>query len=300
MRVDPLWGGSRNSRMNRRALLAAAGAALGAACTPSLGAFDAVAPRDGGARKVLNDGAYGPLPRHRLNLFAPEPLDEPAPVLVFIHGGSWASGDKNEYDFAGAAFASRGFVTAIPNYRLVPEVRFPGFLEDCALAVRWVQDNAGAHGGDPTRVVLAGHSAGAYNAVMLALDPRYLSDAGVEAQHIRGVAGIAGPYDFLPFDVPASQNAFGQAPDPASTQPITFAHADAPPLLLLWGEDDETVGPRNIEGLERAMRATGGAVETKRYPSVNHVDILLALSRPFRGQAPVLADVAEFAQRVTR
>ena len=285
--------------MHRRTLLTLAGSALAAACTPSLGAFDAVAPRDGGARKVLSDSPYGPLPRQRLNLFAPEPLDGPAPVLVFIHGGSWASGDNSEYDFAGAAFASRGFVTAIPNYRLVPEVRFPSFLEDCALAVRWVQDNAATHGGDPNRIVLVGHSAGAYNAVMLALDPRYLVGVGADLQRIRGVAGIAGPYDFLPFDVPASQNAFGAAPDPAATQPISFARADAPPLLLLWGEDDETVGPRNIEGLERAMRGAGGAVETKRYANVNHVDILLALSRPLRGQAPVLADVTEFAQRVT-
>lgn len=287
--------------MNRRTLLAAGSIALAGACTPSLAAFDQVAPKDGGARRLARDVSYGTLERQQLNLFGP---DEPAvagarPVVVFIHGGSWASGNKDEYDFAGAAFAAQGFVTAIPNYRLVPEVRFPGFLEDCALAVRWIADNAAAHGGDPERIVLVGHSAGAYNAVMLGLDGRFLQGTGVDAQRIKGVVGLAGPYDFLPFDVTASQNAFGQAPDPAATQPISFARADAPPLLLLWGEDDATVGPRNIAGLERAMRAAGGAVEAKTYPDVNHVDILLALSRPFRGQAPVLADVVAFARRVT-
>lgn len=181
----------------------------------------------------------------------------------------------------------------------MPEVRFPTFLDDCARAVRWISDHAHEHGGDPQRIVLVGHSAGAYNAMMLALDRAYLRNAGVDAQSIRGAAGLAGPYDFIPFDVDATRNAFGQAPDPQATQPIRFARLDAPPLLLLWGEDDTTVGPRNLQSLERATRAAGGAVETKLYPGIDHAAILLALSRPFRGRAPVLEDVTEFARRVT-
>jgi acetyl esterase/lipase len=147
--------------------------------------------------------------------------------------------------------------------------------------------------------VLVGHSAGAYNAMMLALDAHYLRDAGVDPGAIRCVAGLAGPYDVLPFDVDATRNAFGQAPDAQLTQPIHFARADAPPMLLLWGDADTTVGPRNLESLARVQRAAGGAVETKIYPGVNHIEILLAISRMFRGKAPVLADVAAFARRVT-
>ncbi|MBL8545187.1 MAG: alpha/beta hydrolase [Hyphomonadaceae bacterium] len=247
---------------------------------------------------MARDVAYGDSPRQRLDVYAPDGAHD-RPVIVFIYGGSWNSGSKNDYAFAGAALAAQGFVTIVPDYRLVPDVRFPEFLTDCARAVRWAGDHAGEYGGDPTRIVLLGHSAGAYNAMMLGLDTQYLHDAGVDATHIRGVVGLAGPYDFLPFDVDATRDAFGQAPDSALTQPVHFARGDAPPLLLLWGEADTTVGPRNLEGLARATRAAGGRVETKTYPGVNHVDIMLALSRPLRGRAPTLGDVIGFATRVT-
>ncbi len=281
--------------MRRRTLLAA----LPAACTPSLGTFDTLAPRDGGVRRIVRDAAYGSHPRQGLDLYRPRSAAAPLPIIVFIHGGSWRNGDRRDYNFLGAALAAQGFVAALPNYRLVPEARFPSFVEDCAAAVRWLQDNAASHGGDPERIVLMGHSAGAYNAIMLALDGRFLTAAGVGASRIRGAVGLAGPYDFVPFDVPATQDAFGGTPDPQATQPVRYARADAPPLLLLWGADDATVGPRNIASLERAMREAGGRVEAKTYPNIDHVEIMLALSRPFRGTAPVLADVARFARQVT-
>ncbi len=281
--------------MYRRSLLLAA---LAGACTPSLGAFNAVAPRDRGARRAARDVAYGEGQRRKLDVYAPEGANG-RPVIVFIYGGSWNSGSKDDYAFVGAAFASRGFVTVIPDYRLVPDVRFPDFLDDCALAVRWAVDHAREYGGDPSRIVLVGHSAGGYNAMMIGLDAHYLRDAGVEASNVRGVVGLSGPYDFLPFDVDATRNAFGQAPDLPLTQPLHFARADAPPLLLLWGEADTTVGPRNLRALAAATREAGGRVETKTYPSVNHVDIMLALSRPLRARAPTLVDVTAFAERVT-
>lgn len=281
--------------MHRRTLLLAT---LAAACTPSLGTFNALAPRDAGGRRVGQDLVYGEGARRRLDVYAPEGASG-RPVIVFVYGGSWSSGNKNEYAFAGAALASRGYVTVIPDYRLVPEVRFPNFIDDCAAAMRWAADHAQEYGGDPSRIVLVGHSAGAYNVMMLALDAHFLRDAGVDASRIRGAIGLSGPYDFLPFDVDATRNAFGQAPDTALTQPVHFARGDAPPLLLLWGETDTTVGPRNLRSLNAAMRAAGGRVEAKTYPGVNHVDIMLALSRPLRGRAPTLADVTAFVERVT-
>jgi acetyl esterase/lipase len=283
--------------MDRRTLLASTLPLFAGGCA-SLATFDEIAPRDQGARRVARDLAYGDGPRHRLDLYAPKDATGPLPVIVFIYGGSWDSGRKDDYEFVGAALASRGFLVAIPDYRLVPEVRFPGFIEDCAQAVRWVADHASDHGGDSRRVVLVGHSAGAYNAAMLALDAHYLRDASIDMARIVGMAGLAGPYDFIPFDVDATRNAFGQARDPQLTQPVQFARADAPPLLLLWGEDDTTVGPRNLESLARVQRAAGGAVETKTYPGIDHVEIMLALSRPLRGRAPVLDDLIAFARRV--
>lgn len=289
--------------MRRRTLLTALPAALAAAgCTPTLGQFDAFAPRDPGAERIVTDARYGEGPRRRLDLYAPSDARARGgnlPTIVFFYGGSWDSGSKDDYEFLGIALAAQGFLVAIPDYRLVPDVRFPEFLDDSAAAVRWVHDMAGSHNGSGERIVLMGHSAGAYNTMMLALDAHYLRDAGVDARVVRGAVGLAGPYDFLPFDVDATRNAFGQARDPRATQPVTFARADAPPLLLLWGEDDTTVGPRNIQGLARAQRAAGGAVETKTYPRVGHVEIMLALSRTFRQRAPVLADASAFARRVT-
>lgn len=285
--------------MDRRVFLAAAPAL--AACTPSLGTFDTLAPRDQGTRRTLHDQAFGPEPRQRLDLYCPiQNQNRPLPVIVFFYGGSWRSGDKDDYNFLGAALAAQGFLVAIPNYRLVPEVRFPTFLEDCAAAVRWVGDNAGGFGGDPSRIVLMGHSAGAYNAIMLTLNALYLEAASFDASRICGAIGLAGPYDFLPFDVPATIDAFGQTLDLASTQPTSFARADAPPLWLGWGEADKTVGRRNIDALASAVRSRGGRVETRLYPDIDHVEILLALSRPFRGVAPVLADAIAFANAVTR
>lgn len=284
--------------LSRRALFTGAAAAGLSACAPSLGTFNRLAPHDGGAVRRLRAAPYGAGARRTLDLYAPDNGGAVAPVLVFFYGGSWRSGAKEDYGFVGDAFASRGFVTIIPDYRLAPDV-FPSFLEDGAAAIAWVRANAATYGGDPDRIVLAGHSAGAYNAIMLTLDAHYLRAAGVAAGAIKGAAGLAGPYDFLPYDVAATRDAFGGAPDPQLTQPVHFARADAPPLWLGWGEQDETVGRKNIVGLETAMHAAGGVVETKLYPNLNHVSILLALSRPFRGRAPVLDDVAAFARRIS-
>ncbi len=283
----------------RRTFLLGSLATLVAACTPSLGTFNTLVPRDRGARRVAEAISYGDAPRQKLDIYSPTTRGDGLPVVIFIYGGSWASGERSHYAFAGAALAAQGFVTIIPDYRLVPEVRFPGFVEDCAAAVRWAQVHAADYGGDPSRIVVVGHSAGAYNAIMLALDARYLAAAGADIRALRGVVGLAGPYDFLPFDVAATRNAFGEAPEPQQTQPVTFARRDAPPLLLLWGDGDTTVGPRNLHSMETAMREVGGAVESRIYPGVNHVDIMLALSRPLRGRADTLADVSAFVRRVT-
>lgn len=281
--------------MNRRQALSVTAMAAGAAaCTP-LQLFDTLAPRDDRPARVRRTVRFGPGARQAFDITTPKGAKD-APVVVFFYGGGWDSGRRQDYEFAAAAFAAQGFVCAVPDYRLVPEVRFPTFVEDCAAAVAAVQTRAAEFGGDPARIVLAGHSAGAYNALMLALDARFLSNAGAT---IRGAAGLAGPYDFLPFDVRASIEAFGQFPDPSQTQPITFARADAPPTLLLTGLDDTTVRPRNTEALAKKLAELGAPVEAKKYPGITHAEILIALAPPLRTRAPVLADVSAFVRRVT-
>ncbi len=262
-----------------------------AACSP-VDVLNATVPKDGYA--VSEGLAYGPGPRHRLDVYVPDDLAGPAPVVVFFYGGSWKNGDRGDYLFAAEALVSRGYVAVVPDYRLYPDVAFPDFLDDGARAVRWVRESIAAYGGDPDRLFLMGHSAGAYNAAMLALDPDYLANAGIDRGAVRGVIGLAGPYDFLPLDTRTTRQVFGDAPDLPATQPVTFADAGAPPLLLLTGADDTTVRPRNSESLARAMAAEGGEAELRVYPDLGHIGIVLALADGQRGRAPVLDDLDAF------
>ncbi|MFN3944858.1 MAG: alpha/beta hydrolase [Allosphingosinicella sp.] len=262
----------------------------------ALTSFDTLVPKDRAGRRVAADLRYGDHPRHVYDLYAPRRARGPLPIILFFYGGSWASGLRQGYRFVGRALAARGFLVAIPDYRLVPEVRFPAFLEDGAAAFAAVRDRARDHGGDPDRIVLAGHSAGAWMAAMLALDRRWLA-RGHDA--VRGLVGIAGPYDFLPLSGPVTQAAFGGAGDLDATQPVAFAGPHAPPALLLHGERDATVKPRNSTRLAGLLREAGADAEARLYPGIGHVAILTALALPFRRRAPVLADLADFARRCT-
>ncbi|WP_332682391.1 alpha/beta hydrolase [Bosea sp. (in: a-proteobacteria)] len=283
------------TRPNRRALLAAGGAGVLSACSP-LRLLNALTPADAGGRLAASGIAYGPEARHRLDIYVPEAATRRAPVMVFLYGGGWNSGERADYTFVGSAFAAQGFVTVVPDYRLVPEVRFPAFVEDGALALRWVRDHIASHGGDASGITLSGHSAGAYIAMMLALDSRYLARAGLRPGFVDSVAGLAGPYDFLPLDDPRSIAAFGQYPRPMETQPVNYARGRAPRILLATGEEDGTVEPRNSQVLARKLAAAGAQVEFRSYPELGHAGILLALGRGFRDRAPVLADIVRFAK----
>lgn len=278
--------------VTKRLTLAAAAAALTAACSP-LSLFATLSPKDPAAR-VSRGEAYGPNPRQTLDVYAPRGARGAAPIAVFFYGGSWDSGRRQDYNWVGRALASRGFVTVVADYRLYPEVRYPVFLEDGAQAIRWASDNAARFGGDPTRIVLVGHSAGAYNAVMLGLDGRYLRAAGVDPARIKAVAGLSGPYDFLPLDGAITTRVFGETPDLPGTQPLAYVKAASPPAFLATGNDDSMVYPRNTVALAKRLREAGVAVEERHYAGVDHVRMVLALSRPLRGRAPVLDEMTDF------
>jgi acetyl esterase/lipase len=277
-------------------LLLLTGAAMLAGCS-ALSAFDTLAPRDPGGRIAAKSVAYGAHPRQKLDVFVPVAAAPNAPVLVFFYGGSWKNGTKDDYEFVGQALAAQGFVTVVADYRLVPEARYTDFLADGAGAVRWACDNATSYGGDGSRILLAGHSAGAYNAAMVALDPRYLRQAGVNPRNIRAFAGLSGPYDFLPLDPGTAQEVFGAEPDKPATQPISFVRPSSPPAFLATGDQDTTVRPKNTVALAAKLRAAGVPVEEHIYPGLDHADTLLALSRPFRGKAPELAEMTAFLKR---
>jgi acetyl esterase/lipase len=261
-------------------------------CTRML---DAIVPDSGYARETSQP--YGEGPRRTLDVYVPTGVKEAAaPILVFFYGGNWRDGDKATYRFLGQAFASQGIVTVVPDYRLYPETRFPGFLEDGAAAVAWARANAARLGGDPDRIYLMGHSAGAYTAAMLALDPQWLARAGVDRRAVRGLIGLAGPYDFLPLDSNTTA-IFGAAPDPVATQPISFVTPDAPPMFLATAAWDSTVGPHNAANLARAARGEGVAVTAVEYPRIGHIMLVAALAAPLRWLAPVRDDAAAFIAR---
>jgi len=256
----------------------------------TLNVIDRFTPGEG-AEKVAGDvpfGAHG----QQLDVWRSDKSDPGAPVIVFLHGGGWVKGSRGEYGWAGRAYASRGFVVVVPDYRKVPQVRFPAFLEDGADAVRWTIDNIARFGGDPSRITLAGHSAGAHTVAMLALDPQWLAKAGAPGA-VKAAVGLSGPYDFYPFTGRAVE-AMGQWPRPQETQPISFARKDAPPMLLVTGTEDTTVRPKNALNLAAKLKAVGARVELKEYAGQGHEDIAMALSLPFRGKAPVLDDSAAF------
>ena len=256
---------------------------------------------DGGVQSVARGVAFGPDPRHRLDVYAPANSIAASrlPVVIFFYGGGWNDGNRADYAFAGRAFAAQGFVAVVADYRLVPQVRFPTFIEDGALAVKWVRENVARYGGDPGRIALSGHSAGAYIAAMLALDTRYLTNAGVDPAIVRAAALLSGPYDFFPFTEVRGREAMGRWPRPAETQPISFARAGAPPLLLMHGTADTIVQPRNSRALAAKLTALGSPVELRLYPGKSHIDTIKSLSPAFRGSTPALADSIAFLRRYT-
>lgn len=260
-----------------------------------LNTVNALTPGEGAVRRIVSGAAYGPAPRQRLDVYATgNPAVARQPILVFLYGGGWTSGHRQGYRFAGQALAAQGFATVIPDYRLHPAAPFPAFVEDAANAIRWAVDHASEFGGDPHRIVLMGHSAGAHIAMLLALDPRWLDGAGVDRAAVRGVAGLAGPYDFHPFTDVIAQRVFGAVPDPQATQPIHHAGPHAPPLWLATGSADSAVKPRNSRALAAAQQAHGTPVELREYQGLDHAGIVMALARAFRAKAPVLAEATAF------
>ncbi len=265
--------------------------ALLTACSPS-DILNATVPSDGVS--VTRDIAYGEGPRRRLDIYRPALSAGPAPLVVFLYGGSWRTGDKAMYGFVAKPLAARGAVVVVPDYRLYPEVRFPAFLDDNARAVAWAAAHAADLGADGRRVFLVGHSAGAYNAAMLALDPRYLASAGFDRGRLSGVVGLAGAYDFLPITGEDIKPVFASVDDGPLSQPVTYVDGRNPPLLLLAGTADTTVNPRNTRSLAARVRAAGGMARDEFYPGLGHIGIVTAFAPLFQDRAPVLRDVSAF------
>jgi acetyl esterase/lipase len=267
-----------------------------AGCSVS-GALNAVSAIE--SRRVAQALSYGDGPRRRFDLYQPAlAAARPPPLVVFFYGGSWRSGDRGDYRFVGEALASRGIATLVADYRLYPEVRYPGFVEDAADAVAFALAQAARLGADPQRVFVMGHSAGAYNAAMVALDPRWLARHGRQTSELAGWIGLAGPYNFLPIETPEVKPVFDHPHTAPDSQPLWHAaRLGVPPPVALLGvaPADRLVDPqRNTVALAQALSSAGAAVVVKRYQHTSHATLLGSLAWPLRGIAPVLDDIVGF------
>jgi len=273
--------------------LAAAVLLLAAGCSPlrALGGF--------ASGPVAVDVPYGGDGDVALDVFAhngPAAADAALrDVIVFFYGGGWQNGSKEAYRFVGSRLAEQGFVVVLPNYRHYPEEPFPAFVEDAAAAVAWVFEHAGDYGGDPARVFVMGHSAGAHIAALVHFDERYRQRAGASRAPC-GFIGLSGPYDFLPLVGDELEAIFPRALRDDS-QPINFVNGSEGPVLLVHGLQDNTVKPRNSAKLAEVIRQAGGAAELQIYDGRGHVGVLLSLSRPFAFLAPTLDSVTDFVRR---
>ena len=247
---------------------------------------NALTPRSGYI--LERDLAYGAGPRRRIDLYTPDRVASDVPLVVFFYGGRWQDGAKADFRFVAQAFAARGYPVAIPDYRLYPEVRWRGILDDGAAALAFLAART------DRPLVVVGHSAGAYVAAMLALDQGRLEAAGVPPCRIAGAIGLAGPYDFLPIEEADIKEVFGPGPAGPETQPITLVDANDPPMLLATGADDDTVRPRNTSSLARRLRDAGVPVVTRRYDSIGHIALVGSLAAPLRFLAPTLDDAVGF------
>lgn len=266
-------------------------AVLGSACSGTQ-VLNAFASED---TETATNLVYDQRKNLRLDVYAPQGAQY-APVVVFFHAGRWSEGSKDEYLFVGQALASLGFVAVIPDFRQYPQVRFPAFVEDAAQAVKWTRENIENYGGTPQRLFVMGHSSGAHIAALLALDEKYLKAAGGSRAWLKGMIGLAGPYDFLPLTDPVLRDLFGPSTQFAASQPIAFADGRNPPLLLMHGEDDEVVDVKNSRNLARAVEKSGGPVETVFYPKMSHRLMLMSLGPGMRRTNDVLSHIDAFVR----
>lgn len=281
----------------KRALMGCLALVMGglfSACTP----LSLVNVIDSGKYQVSLDHVYGSEPRQKLDIYMPDrqvalASEKPTDVVLFFYGGSWRTGDKADHRFVAKGLAEQGLITVIADYRLYPEVDWRNFLKDGASAYRWVETHIAEYGGEPRRIFVMGHSAGAHIAAMVALNQQLRIDADSKIAPC-GLIGLAGPYDFLPFSETSVAEVFSSASDLQLTQPIHYADKRDPSALLLTGDADKRVDPGNSTRLAHAMTRAGGQAEVIMYPDVGHPGVLLSLSPALSSIAPTLIDIGRF------
>jgi acetyl esterase/lipase len=249
--------------------------------------------------QLTKDIAYGSEAGQLLDVYTRADVPSKG-VLIFVHGGYWDTGSKNDYPFVADSFTELGYTTVAVGYRLVPTVTFPAYVEeDVALAVKWTVDNIAQYGGNAEKIFLMGHSAGAHIAALVSFDERYLQSLELSSSTIDGFIGLAGPYNFLPVspDDVRSIAALGALETYPDTQPINFVDRSDPPAFLGYTPADRVVNPNNTVSFAAKIREVGGSVEERSYDRVDHVTILGSLARASRFfNEAILEDITAFLE----
>lgn len=228
---------------------------------------------------VHTDLYYGQFNRQVLDLYVPHKVRKSQSLIVFVHGGSWQRGAKEDYVFLAQSFAKEGFYVAVINYQFAPEFPFPHFVNDTILAVNWLQHQkqASRFEYDPNNIILMGHSAGAFN-VLSALYPNTDINQSLELSSIKAVIGIAGPYSFEHRGDPVAKFAFDQIKPPEKIMPSYFVKPNTIPHLLLIAEKDNLVGHYNTERMTQALLDVGNQVAVKQIKRTQHISIIATVA----------------------
>ena len=269
-------------------------ACISSACSP-IKVLNSLVPENG--YELVSGVEYGTNARQKLDIYLPKATEKSTAlkkVIIFYYGGNWDSGERADYKFAAEALVSHGYIVVIPDYRVYPEVLFPALMADPVSAAKWVKTNIKKYNGDANKVFLAGHSAGAHIAVMMAINPEYLAQVSLKPNDFAGVIGLAGPYDFLPLKSDRLKTIFGSEAEQWKSQPINFVNGKNPPLFLAVGMKDDTVWPRNTINLAKKIKEKNGLVEVHEFASYGHVDMVAKLAKPLRGNGELLKSVITF------
>jgi acetyl esterase/lipase len=229
---------------------------------------------------VYAEGPAEDADKHKLDIYRRAGASK-RPVVVFIHGGAWVRGDRNQYPFLGNRFAREDAVVVIPSYRLAPKHKFPTQAEDAAAALAWVVRNISNYGGDPNRIILAGHSAGGHLAALLATNPKYLAAHGLKPEVIKQVAALSGVYDLTGLEGRAQGRVFPQ--DEASlidASPVRHVRKDVPPFHITYCQWDYAILPQQARDFHATLQKAGARTELIYVPGENHISEMTALVKP--------------------
>ena len=257
--------------------------------------FDVVNAFAPSSSSSLQSGvAYGNLPRQKLDLYRPRAPDDDAAIIIFFYGGGWDSGQRTDYEFVGRKLAAKGYFVVIPDYRLYPDVVFPEFVNDGAMATAYILERVREITGHDADVFLMGHSAGAHIAMLVAMDDRYLARNGHLTDRLAGIIGLAGPYDFLPIESARLQKIFPTSQAQRASQPIHFVDSNDPPVFLGHGDQDRRVWLKNSVNMAATIKQQGNAVTFKVYPGLSHTGIMRPFIPFMKDSRGVLDDVTQF------